>query len=435
MSQVVAIVFVMIAFRNTRVTRLLFSLVFIGASAVNLSTALTNPDAYLNYAKMALPFYRDFINGWFSHHHQTVVPVIAAGQLLVGVGMLLRGWRVQWACIGAIVFLLGITPLMVGSAFPFTLLVSWAALRVLQHDNKDWLWRPTATAATQKTALSSAAFLTWIAFMLTVVATTTGLFAGDIYRDNNFVKTAWQASDWVTLSAVVPALLLILLNRSKVVVQLLWAGVLGYLIYNYAFYLLGALFNENFLVYVGIVASATWAMVALLRRMPVQSLQLTTRYHRWVSGYLFFIALMLLAVEVAPTIHYGFTSALPDIVVKSNHPTSVVYALDLTMVVPTCIVAGYWLWTKKPWGVVLSAIMLVKAAAYGLVLCSGTILLMMRQVESDPLLPFYVFIMVGGIVGLFVLLGGVQQTDESEIFTRKSGNVTDPDERSLFWPV
>ena len=415
-SQVAAVVFVMIAYKSTRMTRLLFSITFLGASAVNLNLGLNNPDTYLAYADMALPFYSRFIKGWFSHYNHIIVPLIAVGQLLIGVGMLLRGWWVRLACIGTILFLLAITPLMTGSAFPFPLLVSWAAWVVLEKDEKNFFWKSAAQSNVLRgnkiAALSPAAFLSWITWMFTAIATITGLFLKGIYRDNAFVQTAWEANDWVTLLLILPALLLVLLLKKTVRVQLIWAGLLGYLTYNYCFYLFGAAFNAAFLIYVGIIAGAVWALVALFQNLPVQNLRSTSSYNRWIAGYLFLIAVMLLAIEVPPSIGFSFTGVLPDIVVKSNHPTSIVYALDLTMVFPALVVAGYWLWKQKPWGIVLAALMLMKAATYGMVLCSGTVLQMLRNDVRDPLLPFYLFITVGGFAGLLLLIRSLQQNEE-----------------------
>lgn len=31
---------------------------------------ISQPDSYLDFANLALPFYRDFIRGWFSHYRQ-----------------------------------------------------------------------------------------------------------------------------------------------------------------------------------------------------------------------------------------------------------------------------------------------------------------------------------------------------------------------------
>ena len=100
---------------------------------------LTSPDSYLDNARLALPFYRDFINRWFSHYNHIMVPMIAAGQFLIAAGMVMQGWRVRLACMGAIIFLLAIAPMMVGSAFPFSITVSVAAWLILKNDSKDWL--------------------------------------------------------------------------------------------------------------------------------------------------------------------------------------------------------------------------------------------------------------------------------------------------------
>lgn len=140
-SQVFSIILVIVAWKNTRVARGLFSMLFLWASITNLYTIFSNPDAYLAYADMAITFYRDFIKGWFSKHHHTVVPLIAAGQFIIAAGMILKGWWVQWACIGAVIFLLSIAPLMVGAGFPFSLTVSFAAWLILKNDDRNYLWK------------------------------------------------------------------------------------------------------------------------------------------------------------------------------------------------------------------------------------------------------------------------------------------------------
>ncbi|MDB5021695.1 MAG: hypothetical protein JWQ28_2822 [Pedobacter sp.] len=145
-SQAVAIGFLFAAGKSTRLARLLFSVLFVAASALNMYLGLTSPNSYLVYAKMAVPLYRNIINGWFCHYNQFIIPVIAFGQFAIGVGMLLKGWWLKLACLGTIIFLLSIAPLMTGSAFPFSLILSWAAWLVLKKGKNDYLWqsiRPT----------------------------------------------------------------------------------------------------------------------------------------------------------------------------------------------------------------------------------------------------------------------------------------------------
>jgi hypothetical protein len=90
---------------------------------------------------MALPFYRQFILGWFSRYIDIIIPLIAIAQFFIGMGMLLHGWWVKWACIGAIFFLVSIAPLAMGSGFPFPLVVRLPAFIVLKKDNRELLWR------------------------------------------------------------------------------------------------------------------------------------------------------------------------------------------------------------------------------------------------------------------------------------------------------
>ncbi|WP_178371839.1 hypothetical protein [Cnuella takakiae] len=149
-AQAVALCFLLAAWKNTRLARLLFFLLFSGAAGINGYLGLTHPDSYLGIAQFALPFYRRFILGWFSRHNHIMVPAIAFGQLLIAFGMLLQGWWVRWACIGTMIFLAAIIPLMVGSAFPFSLIVGWAAYIVYRHDGKVLLWHKQLAAIHQK---------------------------------------------------------------------------------------------------------------------------------------------------------------------------------------------------------------------------------------------------------------------------------------------
>lgn len=140
-SQVFSIVILIIAFKNTRIARGVFALLFLWASVINTYTIFHTPDAYLSYADMAITFYRDFIKGWFSKHHQVIVPLIAGGQFLIATGMILKGWWVKWACIGAVIFLLSIAPLLVGAGFPFSMTVSLAAWVILKKDDRNYIWK------------------------------------------------------------------------------------------------------------------------------------------------------------------------------------------------------------------------------------------------------------------------------------------------------
>lgn len=144
-SNVVGIVFLLAAYKNSRLARLLFLLLFGWASWFNFTTARQQPEAYWMYAEHAIGFYQDFINGWFRHHVKEFVTFISVGQAFIALGMLLHKNWVKLACIGAILFLLGIAPLVYYAAFPFSVTVSIAAYFILKRDPKDYLWKNRKT--------------------------------------------------------------------------------------------------------------------------------------------------------------------------------------------------------------------------------------------------------------------------------------------------
>lgn len=140
-AQLLSIIILAASWKNTRIARGLFALLFFWASVTNASTALLHPGAYLSYADLSAPLYRQFINGWFSEHIRQLVLPVAAAQFLVATGMLLKGWWVKWSCTGAILFLLAIAPLLVGAGFPFSITVSIGAGLILKNDDRNYIWR------------------------------------------------------------------------------------------------------------------------------------------------------------------------------------------------------------------------------------------------------------------------------------------------------
>jgi hypothetical protein len=135
-SQVVSLVILFLAIKKPGWTRFIFVFLFFAAGLFNWVTAIRTPEAYLMYADTAIAIYRNFITGWFRDHIQFVIPLIATGQLVIGVLMLLGGKWQRLGCIGIICFLLAIAPLGIGSAFPFSITVSVAAFLVYRNSKK-----------------------------------------------------------------------------------------------------------------------------------------------------------------------------------------------------------------------------------------------------------------------------------------------------------
>jgi hypothetical protein len=128
-SNAVAVILLLFAFKRPEVTRWACVLIFLAAAVVNSRLAIIRPLDYVDYGVFTpSALYREFIYGWFSRHVRMLVLPIAAGQLAIAALLTRRRPWHRLGTAGAILFLLGIAPLGVGSAFPFSFLLIGALL-------------------------------------------------------------------------------------------------------------------------------------------------------------------------------------------------------------------------------------------------------------------------------------------------------------------
>lgn len=245
--------------------------------------------------------------------------------------------------------------------------------------------------------------LSCIIAALAAITALGGLGIDNLYRDSDFIKNAWFVNDWITLVVAAPALLLSMqwALRGSRRAHLVWMGLLLYMLYNYAFYLFGAEFNAFFLLYVALFTLSAYALIFGLSDVDARTI---AGYFsektpvRGIAVFLFLLAAPLLLVEGGQSIAFVFTGKVPE-------APSLIFALDLSFVVPATLLAGVWLWQRRAWGFVLAAMMLVKGLTYGLVLNTSALRLWLTDApEQDVFLPFYLFVALGSAVSLVVLL-------------------------------
>jgi hypothetical protein len=258
--------------------------------------------------------------------------------------------------------------------------------------------------------------LSVIILVLAAIASIGGLCIQNLYLDNAFVKKAWFANDLITLFVIVPLLATAIYFTKKGSQKwlLLLMGLLAYVFYNFAFYLFGAVFNNFFLLYAALVSLSAITLFILLLRFDVTNLPNkfpTEMTVKLVSIYLFLITLMLFCLELSMIIPFILSGTIPATIIQTGLSTSVVFALDFTMVIPLSIIGAILLWQRGAWGFILVVIMLVKGVTYGLVLCVGTTLLALSNTYGkwDLMMPLYVALVGGGIVGTWLLLKNFNQ--------------------------
>lgn len=245
--------------------------------------------------------------------------------------------------------------------------------------------------------------------VLAFAASAGGLFMHDLYRDNVLITAAWRGNDLVTLALATPLLIgaLIFARRGSLRGQLIWLAMLGYMLYNYIFYLYGAAFNQFFLLYVALFTLAIYALIFSLTRIDTGAMNRIVQGKmpvNWIGGFMLFFAIMLGGMELVRTLSFLSTGQVPPDIVRTGHPTGVVYATDLSLLVPSMLMGAIWLWQRKPWGYVVAVIVNVKATTYVLALIAMSIFAAKTTGTNDPLVPFYALLGAGNLMSSVLLL-------------------------------
>lgn len=123
-THVITFSLIFICFKWPKIGKVAWGIIFILAGIFNIYTGISNPQAYVDYGQYAVGLYQKFIYGLFSSNTSLFVFLIALGQILVGIFLLMKRTLFLLGIVGGIIFLLAISPLGIGSAFPSTLLMS-----------------------------------------------------------------------------------------------------------------------------------------------------------------------------------------------------------------------------------------------------------------------------------------------------------------------
>lgn len=271
--------------------------------------------------------------------------------------------------------------------------------------------------------------LSMIVMGLIAIASIAGVLTESLYRDNLWVTSQLRGADFVRMILVVPlfAGAIYLTARGSVRGLLVWLGMLWLAAYDYAFYLFGASFNALFLVYTVIFSLSIVTLIRALTLLDVNAIRekFTDRVPvRAISGYMGFWVLMLGGLWLAMSVAFLFTGDVPQSVVDSGHPTAIVFALDLGVLLPAVGLAAYWLWKKEPWGYVLAVMVNVKGATYALALIAMGIFMERAGLEADNLVILWGFFAAASIAATLALLlnmrPGVRTADAPGVVDRRS---------------
>jgi hypothetical protein len=245
-----------------------------------------------------------------------------------------------------------------------------------------------------------------------------GLAFREEYRDAAWITATWFGNDWFTLVVAAPTLLVAGARARQGSTRgwLVWVGLLGYGVYNYAYYLLGAALNVFFPLYVAGSVLSAGALILVLSCANITAIAgdfSATTPGRTVGGYLIAVGLGLAGVWLTLWAAHVFagrpTPATPEVF-------KLVAALDLTMMAIPLVAAGVLLWGRHPWGFVLSCLTGIQSALYLTVLSVNSIVAIKLGVVQPPgELPVWAPLAVATATAVVALLAHVRPATSAGI--------------------
>ncbi len=251
--------------------------------------------------------------------------------------------------------------------------------------------------------------LKWIIpliFLLTLAATLAGLWPADgepypitnfrgeqvtinaqglYYWDTVSATAQMQANDLVTLLVGLPLLVISfwLSLRGSLRGKLLLSGTLGFILYTYITMCFGTAYNSFFLVYVADFGLSLFAFVLSFQWIDRESL--LRRFsdklpRRLIAGLFFFSSAFLLIAwlgRIAPTL---LQHQMPML---ENITSMFIQALDLGIIVPTCVLSAVLLLRRNAWGYLLSSVVVMKFLTMGLAVTLMGLNMMRVGVSAD----------------------------------------------------
>jgi hypothetical protein len=209
--------------------------------------------------------------------------------------------------------------------------------------------------------------------VLAFVVSLAGLLIDGVYGEPVSVAEMLRGYDLVTVGVVVPVLVISqpLARRGSTRAQLVWTGLLAYLVYTYAYYLFPTSFNGLLLLHVVVFSASLLALILTVLALDVAGIADRFNPHtprRVVSCIMAVLGLALGGLWVYHSVQFITTGALPagSSLVEPDVVVHLGVALDLAFLVPAYALAAVWLWRGFPVGYVLAAVVLVSGTLHQL---------------------------------------------------------------------
>jgi hypothetical protein len=248
--------------------------------------------------------------------------------------------------------------------------------------------------------------LSWLLVPVIVVASLMGLFMHGLYHEGAWAREALRGGDLVSLVLVTPLLAasLVLAMRGSRRAVAVWIGCLAYAAYDYAFYALGATFNDAFIFHVAAMSLAVYAIGCWMVSLSAATVSIVSpepRAPRTVGWFLVVVGVLQAALWVFVIVRNALTGeVIHDIPVAGQH---LVLALDLGLSMPAIVLGGVLLARGAPLGFLLGPAMAVMGAAYQVNLMVSGVFQANANVPGVTAVPFESVVLTIGFVAAAVV--------------------------------
>lgn len=240
------------------------------------------------------------------------------------------------------------------------------------------------------------------------------IYGSGIYKNDSVAIAAQgKASDFVTIVMGIPLLAVSLYFACKGSFRgrILLTGTLGYFLYTYMSYTFLWMYNRLFIIYVLLMSLSLYAFILCMMSFDMENIK--SYFHKklpvkFLGGFQIFIAFtigMLWLGKLAPSIFQG---KVP--VGLEQYTTLVIQGMDLGIVVPAAFLSGILLIKRKPFGYLLSSVIIIK----GITMLSSISAMIINQALNSVsmgaaeviIFPFFNII---AIICLVILLKNIEE--------------------------
>lgn len=191
---------------------------------------------------------------------------------------------------------------------------------------------------------------------------------GLYHHDSVSVVSQGIAQDIVTVLLAIPLLLISLYLSRKGLMKgkLLLAGTLGYFLYTYISYVFLWMYNPFFILYVTIMSASFFAFTLTMMSFDIENLSSYFDKRlpvKFIGGFQIFFSIvigMLWLGRIVPSLMNG----TPPIGLE-HYNTLVIQGLDLGFIVPLAFLSGVLIIKRKPFGYLLSSVIIMKGITLG----------------------------------------------------------------------